>query len=72
MLGGCRPGLLGDERTLNSRQIPAAGCEIRSANRYHRTKFPNDAGSTGNSVSYKSAISFGVCNPTFLKGLEGL
>jgi hypothetical protein len=29
-------------------------------------------GSTVNAVSYKSAISFGVVNPTFLQGLEGL
>ena len=29
-------------------------------------------GNTEYSVSYESAISFGVSNPTFLKGLEGL
>jgi hypothetical protein len=29
-------------------------------------------GSTGNAVSYESAMSFGVSNPTVLKSLEGL
>jgi hypothetical protein len=29
-------------------------------------------GGTGNLVSYESAMGFGVYNPTFLKGLEGL
>jgi hypothetical protein len=29
-------------------------------------------GSTGNAVSYESVMGFGVANPTFLRGLEGM
>ena len=80
-VGPLRPALAHSQMSLRERmnvrlrggiQIPAARQFSCWWNYFRLTPLIELVGSTGNAVSYESAIGFGVANPTFLNCLEGL